>query len=80
MDDQELQRARAWLAKWPQKPCPVCGTRAWHINPHLGQIKRLPVGPEPTGRVPVLVVACQTCGYFLTVNAILAGVRQPPFD
>ena len=29
-------------------------------------------------RVPALLVTCQVCGYFLTVNAISAGIRQLP--
>jgi hypothetical protein len=80
MDDQEFARAQQWFAKWVHKPCPVCNTEAWNIHRKLGQIENLPPGPPgmapPDGRVPVLLVTCQTCGYHLTVNAIIAGVRQ----
>ena len=83
MDEQELARADQWFQRWGQQPCPVCHSETWRIQPKLGQIENLAFGPglyfsagPPGGRVPVLIVTCTTCGYFLTVNAIVAGVRQ----
>jgi hypothetical protein len=85
MDPQELERAQAWFERWGHKPCPVCSTYAWRMQHQLGQVERLPPGPfgagtEPEGRWPLLLVTCQTCGYLLTINAIDAGIRQPPFN
>ena len=89
MDPSEQERAEAWLKEnWRHGPCPVCGADDWKRTPNLGQIENLDVGSavyplaglvvQQRGRVPVLFVTCQNCGYFVTVNAILAGVRQPP--
>lgn len=85
MDDQERARAHEWFGRWVAgKPCPLCNTTNWNIREHLGQIENLPPGPPgmapPRGRIPVLLIVCQTCGYFLPVQAIVAGVRQPPFE
>jgi hypothetical protein len=82
MDDQELARAQQWFERWVHKPCPVCNTDNWNIRQQLGQIENLPPGPPgmapPAGRIPVLLIVCQTCGYFLPIQALVAGVRQLP--
>jgi hypothetical protein len=82
MDEQERARANAWFSRWG-KPCPVCNTKNWIVGNQLAEwdyLTPLPVGAHTAeGRYPVLVCTCQTCGYILTVNAIIAGVRQPPF-
>jgi len=41
----------------------------------LSQIENL---DQIGGRIPVLVITCSNCGYFLTINALVAGVRQLP--
>ena len=83
MDDQERARAQAWFQRWVgHKHCPVCDTENWNIREQLGQIENLPPGPPglfpSRGRVPVLLIVCQTCGYFLPVQALVAGVRELP--
>ncbi len=42
---------------------------------NLSQIENL---DQIGGRIPVVVITCSNCGYFLTINALVAGVRQPP--
>lgn len=93
MDPAEQERAEAWFRdKWRHGVCPVCEANDWKQTPKLGQIENLDTGGDATaypligmavrrrGRIPVLCITCQNCGYFVTVNAILAGVRQAPFD
>lgn len=90
MDEAERKRLKKWLDdKWDHGPCPVCGADDWVPQPKLGQIENLALPVEgmelegggvflqTTGRVPALLVTCQNCGYFVTVNAINAGIRQP---
>lgn len=76
MDAQEYERLSAWFAdKWKHKECPVCETDFWSPTPNLGQIENL---DNIGGRVPVLLITCRNCGYFLSVNALVAGIRQVP--
>jgi hypothetical protein len=85
MDEQEQQRARAWFDQWVRdKPCPVCNSTNWYLGDALAQwpyLTPLQAGISlGTGRYPVVVCLCQTCGYILPASAIIAGVRQPPFN
>ncbi len=81
MDPQELARAQVWFQERvldPQLRCPICHSHDWRMQPVLGQIEHLTETPPiSTGRLPVFVVTCRTCGYFLTINALDAGVRRP---
>lgn len=73
MDDQERERLAAWLRdKWNHGPCPVCQSNVWQTSARLGQISNLNF---EGGRVPVLHITCQTCGYIVTINALVAGIR-----
>jgi hypothetical protein len=88
MDEAERERLKKWLdEKWDHGPCPVCAAAEWEPQPKLGQIENLAMPvlfPEggaallsTDGRVPALLVTCQNCGYFVAVNAIVAGIRRP---
>jgi hypothetical protein len=76
MDAGERQRADAWFAeKWHHGPCPVCASRDWEVANNLGQIPNLlPFGPHGGNTVPVLIITCNTCGYTVPINAIVAGI------
>jgi|CZKG01.1.fsa_nt_gi hypothetical protein len=88
MDPAEQERADAWFRdKWRHGRCPVCNANTWDTLPKIGQIENLhdspipPFGGQPFpiyGRVPVLLVGCQNCGYLVPINALVAGIRQPP--
>jgi hypothetical protein len=88
MDAEERARFEAWFAeKWHHGPCPVCAANEWGAQPKLGQIENLGLGLEASdrpmvliqgGRVPILLISCKNCGYTVAVNAIIAGIRQPP--
>jgi hypothetical protein len=91
MDPSEQERADRWFReKWRHGNCPVCDANDWKQTPNLGQIENLDTGEDATnypllgvavrrrGRIPVLFIACQNCGYLVAVNALLAGIRQPP--
>ncbi len=83
MDPQERERAQQWFGRWGNQPCPLCHTQNWLLGEELGQLEYLtplPAGMGGSqGRYPVFVFTCQTCGYFRTVNAIISGIRQPPY-
>jgi hypothetical protein len=82
----DLQRAQiaaaiSWLArKWGEeaKPCPYCGTAAWHV----GTPQYIDVGfghgePGFSTMSPTFPVMCSNCGNTVLINAVLAGLVEP---
>lgn len=77
MDDQERGRLESWLnEKWNHGPCPVCQSNSWATAARLGEISNL---DTEDGRMPVLLIGCQTCGYQVVVNALVAGIREAKY-
>lgn len=82
MSGEQWDRLQTWLeTKWRHGPCPVCQADAWFPAPNLGQIQNLiPVPPEGGKTVPVVLMACEVCGYIVTINAVGAGILAPEED
>ncbi len=77
MNEAERQRVKEWFdKKWKHGECPVCHTNLW--TPMLDTFAQLENLDRAGGRIPVLVILCDNCGYFLTINALKAGIRQLP--
>ncbi len=75
LDEEEIRRVDAWIAdRWRHGPCPVCEANSWAPNLRIGQIEN-----EATFSVgetfPVLLIFCTECGYTLSINARIAGIR-----
>ncbi len=71
-------RIAEWIERhWDHGPCPVCKSN----NFSTGAVHEIPafapaVGPV-RAMVPVFPVICNTCGYIIWINAIVAKVVRP---
>lgn len=76
MDAEQHEQAERWLKEhWRHGPCPVCQSANWSIYPRLGEISNLNF---PLRQIPLLLLGCDTCGYVVPINAIVAGVSAKP--
>jgi hypothetical protein len=75
---EEVQKAITWLnAHWgPADKCPMHGGQvSWGVEAQLVETVGYGV-MAGRGRTtyPMLVVICQTCGFTVFVNAVMAGI------
>ncbi len=58
----------------------MCGSGPWNIQDSFYQITEFKKGGLVIGGpvLPVIPVICGNCGYTVFVNAILAGLMEPP--
>lgn len=84
-DDQDLKRQReatlAWMqSNWTQsKACPICGHSEWNLT-DLMEIRAFSNGDlNLTAPIfPVVHAVCETCGFFHSFSAVIAGLTGSP--
>ena len=68
-------------SKAKSQSCSLCGADDWHVYDEAMQLTEFQNWEQkivPGAQVmPVIVIACQSCGYLYLIAAILAGVVRP---
>lgn len=73
--DTRLRVANHLVAKWGNKPCPMCGG-TWAMHGYVN----MPLSESPTENrfggpnLPSVALVCGGCGYTILVNLVIAGV------
>ena len=71
---EELAKIREWFAKhWKPHPCPVCLGTAWLVDQSMARMDTA-AGPFGPTNIPLVLVACDTCGYVAPFSAVKIGL------
>jgi hypothetical protein len=77
----EREQALQWLnEKWKEpRECPICKGTKWSLMDELLELRPFEYGRIIMGQppIPIFIMICATCGYFLPFSAVLAkGIAQ----
>lgn len=64
-------------AKWSAKTCPFCSANTWEIGGWTNVFLGDGTGAMffGSGVLPGVTLVCMTCGFMVTINAIVAGLQ-----
>ena len=75
-DEARVSKAISWLsAKWKDTECPYCSASDWQVGTPL----EISLGPDES-MSPAFPVMCGNCGHTSLINAVLAGLVDPPTE
>ena len=64
-----------------EKECWVCGARSWNLSPIVVNLVEFAGGGLVVGEevrlVPVISIACNSCGHVVLFSAVWLGVIKP---
>lgn len=59
---------------WKSPPCEVCGSENWETENNIYGVRDAPLPVFANVYLPLIAVACQTCGNTKFFNAIALGI------
>jgi predicted nucleic-acid-binding Zn-ribbon protein len=81
LDDKQKKHLLEYIdQKWPEpKACPICKNTDWYLSDTIFEIREYFEAAFKTSglAMPLIVLACKTCGYTILFNAISIGIIEP---
>ena len=82
LNPEQSEKALAFIkSKWkPPIKCSCCGSNNWSVTSNVFQLISYTAAGSPVGGpvVPLFPVTCNNCGNTILINAIIAGLVEPP--